>query len=81
MLLFSLVMYGQIGHGPGLLPHPPLVLGPVLGEGRGLRGVLHIGLDQEPLDPQQQLPHGDGRPPVLLLVQNGQAHWKSCFRI
>ena len=66
-------MYSHCGHGPGLLPHPPLVLGPVLDEGlpgRGLRGVLHVGLDQEPLDPQQQLPHGDGRPPVLLLVQD-----------
>ena len=65
------------GHGPGLGPHPLLVVRPVLAEGGvglGLGGVLHVGVVEEVLDTQQDLLHRDGRPPVLLLVQDGQAH-------
>ena len=61
------------GHGPGLGPHPLLVVRPVLAEGGvglGLGGVLHVGVVQEILDTQQDLLDGDGRPPVLLLVQD-----------
>ena len=61
------------GHGPGLGPHPLLVVRPVLAEagvGLGLGGVLDVGVVQEILDTQQDLLDGDGRPPVLLLVQD-----------
>ena len=64
-------------HGPGLSPHPLLVVGPVLtkaGVGLGLSGILDVGVIEEVLDPQQDLLDGDGRPPVLLLVQDGQAN-------
>ena len=65
------------GHGPGLGPHPLLVVGPVLteaGVSLGLSGVLDVGVIEQVLDTQQDLLDGDGRPPVLLLVQDGQAH-------
>ena len=65
------------GHGPGLGPHPLLVVRPVLAEagvGLGLGGVLDVGVVQEVLDTQQDLLDGDGRPPVLLLVQDGETN-------
>ena len=70
----SMLRLGSLrGHGPGLGPHPLLVVRPVLAEagvGLGLGGVLDVGVVQEILDTQQDLLDGDGRPPVLLLVQD-----------
>ena len=70
MFLFS-------SHGSSLGPDPLLVIGPVLteaGVGLGLGRVLNVGVVQEVLDPQQDLLDGDGGPPVLLLIQDGQAN-------
>ena len=70
MFLFS-------SHGSSLGPDPLLVIGPVLAEagvGLGLGRVLNVGVVQEVLDPQQDLLDGDGGPPVLLLIQDGQAN-------
>ena len=61
------------GHGAGLGPHPLLVVGPVLtkaGVGLCLGGVLDVGVVEEVLDTEEDLLDGDGRPPVLLLVQD-----------
>ena len=61
------------GHGAGLGPHPLLVVSPVLtkaGVGLGLGGVLDVGVVEEVLDTEEDLLDGDGRPPVLLLVQD-----------
>ena len=63
------------GHGPGLSPDPLLVVGPVLtdaGVGLGLGGVLDVGVVEEVLDTEQDLLDGEGGPPVLLLVQDGE---------
>ena len=49
--------------------HRPPVLAEA-GVGLGLGGVLDVGVVQEILDTQQDLLHRDGRPPVLLLVQD-----------
>ena len=71
--IFDLAHLG--GHGPGLSSHPLLVLGPVLAVARvGLRlgRVLDVGVVEQVLDPQQDLLDGDGGPPVLLLVQDGE---------
>ena len=70
---FNVQYYSLRGHGPGLGPHPLLVVRPVLAEagvGLGLGGVLDVGVVQEILDTQQDLLDGYGRPPVLLLVQD-----------
>ena len=72
-MYFNVQSYSLRGHGPGLGPHPLLVVRPVLAEGGvglGLGGVLHVGVVEEVLDTQQDLLDGDGRPPVLLLVQD-----------
>ena len=74
-VFFDLAHLG--GHGPGLSPHPLLVVCPILAEagvGLGLGGVLDVGVVEQVLDPQQDLLDGDGGPPVLLLVQDGQAN-------
>ena len=72
-MYFNVQYYSLRGHGPGLGPHPLLVVRPVLAEagvGLSLGGVLDVGVVQEILDTQQDLLDGDGRPPVLLLVQD-----------
>ena len=72
-MYFNVQYYSLRGHGSGLVPHPLLVVRPVLAEagvGLGLGGVLDVGVVQEILDTQQDLLDGDGRPPVLLLVQD-----------
>ena len=72
-MYFNVQYYSLRGHGSGLGPHPLLVVRPVLAEagvGLGLGGVLDVGVVQEILDTQQDLLDGDGRPPVLLLVQD-----------
>ena len=72
-MYFNVQYYSLRGHGSGLGPHPLLVVRPVLAEagvGLGLGGVLDVGVVQEVLDTQQDLLDGDGRPPVLLLVQD-----------
>ena len=72
-MYFNVQYYSLRGHGSGLSPHPLLVVRPVLAEagvGLGLGGVLDVGVVQEILDTQQDLLDGDGRPPVLLLVQD-----------
>ena len=63
-------------HGPGLSPDPLLVLGPVLaiaGVGLGLGRILDVGVVEQVLDAEKQLFDGDGRPPILLLVQEREA--------
>jgi len=64
-------------HGPGLGSDPLLVIGPVLtetGVGLGLGGVLDVGIVEEILDTQEDLLNGDGRPPVLLFVQDRETN-------
>ena len=70
-------MFLLCSHGPGLGSDPLLVISPVLteaGVGLGLSRVLNVGVVQEVLDTQQDLLDGDGRPPVLLLVQDGETN-------
>ena len=60
-------------HGPCLSSDPLLVVGSVLteaGVSLGLGRILDVGIIEEVLDAQQDLLDGDGRPPVLLLVQD-----------
>jgi len=47
---------------------------PVDGVGFSLGRVLDVGLIQQVLDSQQDLLDGDGRTPILLLVQQRQAN-------
>merc|ERR1719219_380311 len=64
-------------HGPGLCSDPLLVISPVLteaGVGLSLGRILNVGVVKEILDPQQDLLDGYGRPPVFLLVQDGETH-------
>ena len=64
-----------VREGPSLSPDSLLVIGPVLtkaGVGLGLGGVLDVGVVEEVLDTEQDLLDGDGGPPVLLLVQDGE---------
>ena len=67
----------QIGvHGAGLSANSLLIFGAVLaiaGVGLGLGRVLDVGVVQEILDAEEDLLDRDGRPPILLLVQEGQA--------
>ena len=70
MFLFS-------SHGSSLGPDPLLVIGPVLAEagvGLGLGRILNVGVVEEVLDAEQDLLDGDGGPPVLLLVQDGETN-------
>jgi len=60
----------------GLVLDPPGVFRLVVDEQvvrLGLRGRFRIRLVQQVLDARQDLLHGDGRPPPLLLVQDGEA--------
>ena len=66
-------MFLLSSHGPCLSSDPLLVVGSVLteaGVSLGLGRILDVGIIEEVLDAQQDLLDGDGRPPVLLLVQD-----------
>ena len=63
-------------HGSGLGSHSLLVISSVLTETcvrLRLGGVLDVGVVEEVLDAEEDLLDGDGGPPVLLLVQDGEA--------
>ena len=68
-------MFLLSSHGPCLSSDSLLIIGPILteaGVSLGLGRILDVGVVEEILDPQQDLLDGDGRPPVLLLVQDGE---------
>jgi len=65
-----------VGESSCLSPDPFLVIRSVLTiacVGLGLRGILDVGVVEEILDADQELLDGDGRPPILVLVQETQA--------
>ena len=56
--------------------HPLLVVGSVLAEAGvslSLSRILDVGIVEKVLDAEEDLLDGDGRPPVLVLVEDGEA--------
>jgi len=72
----TLLCHVAVGECSGLSAHALLVVGSVLAVGGVslcLSRVLDVGIVEEILDADQELFDGDGRPPILVLVQETQA--------